>query len=271
MIPNRDKFARLYYGLAVVFLLLRAKNHMLLSQLSAPDLTYLGTDLTYIAFAFSGLSRFLVQNYWVAFTFDLCLIGSALISFLFVRQNISSIVFTVLLAVHVVVGYSYLCFHKHNLTGFWVCSLLFILKDSRGFLILFDLVRFYCIYTYASAGFWKFFRGVWNEPAHFLIVMKNDALAYLVQHPTGLLPTVISWLIAHPQLLDDLMVLSSFAQIFFIVGFFTKKLDWFFFFYAISFHLMALLLLRASFMEFALILITLAPFSFLYKRSLNEL
>lgn len=269
MMPDRSKFARLYYGLAVLFLLLRAKNHMLLSQLSSPELTYLGTDLTYIALAVSGFSKFLVQHYWVAFLFDLCLLGSALFSFLFAKQNISSRVFSLLLGIHVVVGYSFLCFHKHNLTGFWFCSLLFTLSGSRGFTIAYELVRFYCLYSYASAGFWKFFRGTWNLPGHFWVIVKNDALTYLVQHPSGLLSEAISWLIVHPSLLDNLMMLACFAQISFIVGFFTKKFDWFFFLFALSFHILALLFLRASFMEFALILVTLAPVSFLFKRRLQ--
>lgn len=265
-IPDRTKFARLFYGLALVFLFVRWKNSMLLSQLQQPSLTYLSTDNTYIFFALSGITKFLIKHYLVSVLFDILLVGSALVSFLFPKQKISSVVFTILLFVYIVVGYSLLCFHKHNLTGLWFCSLLFLSTTEKGFSLLFELVRCYCLFSYASAGFWKFFRGVWNAKGHFPVIIKNDALGYLVQHPNSFLSEIISWLLAHPALLDNLMMFSCFTQIAFVIGFFTKRFDLFFFLFALCFHLLSLLLLRAYFIEFAVILITLLPLSALYKR-----
>ena len=265
-IPDRAKFARLFYGLALVFLFLRWKSQMLLSQLHQPGLTYLSTDITYIFFAWLGIAKFLVQHYWVSVMFDISLIVSAIVSFLLPKQKVSSILFSVLLFVYIVVGYSLLCFHKHNLTGFWFCSLMFLSVSERGFSLLFELVRYYCLFSYASAGFWKFFRGIWDAQGHFAIIIKNDALAYLVQHPTSRLSEIISGLIAHHSLLDNMMMFSCFAQLAFVIGFFTKRLDWFFFVFALSFHLLSLLLLRAYFMELAVILITLLPLRFFYRR-----
>lgn len=264
-VPDRIKFARLFYGLALVFLFLRWKNHMLLSQLQQPELTYLNTDITYIFFSWVGITKLLGQNFWLGLALDLSLVGCALISFLFPKQKLSSVAFTIFLFVYIVVGYSLLCFHKHNLTGLWFCSLMFWAVNERGFSLCFELIRYYCLSSYASAGFWKFFRGVWDAKGHFAIIIKNDALAYLVQHPASRLSEIISWLIAHPSSLDRIMMFSCFAQIAFVIGFFTKRLDWFFFLFAISFHLLSLLLLRAYFMEFAVILITLLPIPVLYK------
>lgn len=267
LIPDRTKFVRLFYGIALIFLFLRWQNHMLLSQLEQPTLTYLGNDFTYIFFAFSGITKFLGEHHWAAVLFDISLAASALTSFLLPRQRVSSVAFTVLLGIYIVVGYSFLCFHKHNLTGFWFCSLMFLSVTDKGFSLLFELVRYYCLYSYASAGFWKFFREVWDAKGHFSVIMKNDALAYLVQHPGSRLSEIISWLIAHPAYLDNLMMASCFAQLIFVVGFFTKRLDWFFFVFALSFHLLSLLLLRAYFIEFAVILITLLPLRILYKNT----
>jgi hypothetical protein len=269
--PDRIKFARLYYGLVLIVFFLRWKNNMLLSQLESPSLTYLGTDITYIFFAWSGITNFLGQHYLAALVFDISLLTSALISFLFPKQRIANIVFTILLAVYIVVGYSFLCFHKHNLTGLWFASLMFLPSTLGGFQISFELIRVYCLFAYASAGFWKFFRGVWDGKGHFLTIVKNDALGYLVQHPVSYLSKVISWLIAHPGLLDNLMMVSCFAQLAFVVGFFTKRFDWLFFAFALSFHVLSLLLLRAYFMEFAVILITLLPIPALYRNGDNRI
>lgn len=265
-IPDRVKFARLFYGFVLMCLFLRWKSNMLLSQLQQPDLTYLSTDITYIFFAWSGVTKFLVQHFWFSVLFDISLIGSAIISFLLPNQKISSILFSILLFVYIVIGYSFLCFHKHNLTGLWFCSLIFLAVSEKGFSLSFELVRYYCLFSYASAGFWKFFRDVWDAKGHFAVIIKNDALAYLVQHPASYLSEIISWLIAHPAMLDNMMMFSCFAQLAFVIGFFTKRLDWFFFVFALSFHLLSLLLLRAYFMEFAVILITLLPLSILYKQ-----
>ncbi len=267
-IPDRAKFARLFYGLALVFLFHRWKSNMLLSQLQQPDLTYLSTDITYIFFTWSGIATLLVQHYCVSVMFDISLIGSAIVSFLLPKQKISSIFFSALLFVYIVVGYSFLCFHKHNITGLWFCSLMFLVVSEKGFSLLFELVRYYCLFSYTSAGFWKFFRGVWDAKGHFAAIIKNDALAYLVQQPDSLLSEIISRLIAHPALLDNIMMFSCFAQLSFLIGFFTKRLDWFFFVFALSFHLLSLLLLRAYFMEFAVILITILPLQILYKKEI---
>lgn len=265
LIPDRHRFARLYYGLVLVYLVYRYFNHMLLSQLQQPELTYLGTDLTYIFFSWSGITQFVTGNWGVALGLDFLLAGSALTSFIFTRQKISSWVFTATLFIYIISGYSVLCFHKHNLTGLWFASLMFLAASETAFSLLFELVRMYAVFTYASAGFWKFFRGVWNYPGHFPLIVKNDALAYLAQHPNTWLAKVLSWLIVHPVLLDNMMVLSSFIQISFVIGFFTKRLDKYFLLYALTFHLLSLLLLRAYFFEFSAILITLLPVAYFYK------
>lgn len=135
------------------------------------------------------------------------------------KTKFSSIAFSILLFVYIVVGYSFLCFHKHNLTGLWFCSLMFMSSSEKGFSLWFELVRLYCLFSYASAGFWKFFRGVWDTKGHFAIIIKNDALAYLVQHPSSRLAEIISWLMAHPSLLDNMMMFSCFAQLAFVIGF----------------------------------------------------
>lgn len=265
LIPDRHRFARLYYGLVLIYLANRYFNHMLLSQLYQPELTYMGTDLTYIFFSWSGITQFFTGKFWAALGLDLLLAGSALASFIFTRQKISSWVFTVALFIYIVAGYSVLCFHKHNLTGLWFASLMFLAVGETAFSLLFELVRMYAVFSYASAGFWKFFRDVWNLPGHFALIVKVDALAYLAQHPDTWLAKVLSWLIIHPAQLDNMMVLSSFIQLSFVIGFFTKRFDKYFLLYALTFHLLSLLLLRAYFFEFAAILITLLPVAFFYK------
>src|ERR1700722_6084714 len=152
LLPNRTKFARIFYGLSVIFLIIRWKNHLLLSQLQQPLLISVGSDYTYLLFALSGLTRFLSQHYLAALVFDICLTASAVFAFIFPLQNKFSIVFTILLTVYIVVGYSFLCFHKHNLDGLWFCSLIFLPATTTGFSIMFRLVRYYCLFAYASSG-----------------------------------------------------------------------------------------------------------------------
>lgn len=268
-IPNRTVLARIFYGVAVAFICYRWVNHMLLSQLVNPVLTYVNTDATYIALSYLGIPQLLTHHHSIALVFDLCFFAAALGAFLFPNRQYLPVLFTVLLGIYEVTGYTYLCFHKHNLTGMWICSLMFCVVDPRGFTPMFYLTRYYTLFVYGSAGFWKFFRGIWNLPGHFPVILKTDAMTYMVEHSSGLRYDVIAWLIVHPGLLDEVMILTCFFQISFLIGFFTRKLDWFFFLYAISFHLLAYFLVYASFFEFSVILITLLPLSFLYERSVR--
>ena len=107
-------------------------------------------------------------------------------------------------------------------------------------------------------------------PGHLPVRIKNDALGYLVEHPAAKLSTVISWLIIHPALLDSMMLVTCFVQLLFVIGFFTKRIDWFFLVFALTFHLFSLLLLQAYFIEFSVILITLMPIKFLYKTPASD-
>ncbi|HWB62659.1 MAG TPA: hypothetical protein VG603_04040 [Chitinophagales bacterium] len=257
--------ARIYYGLVIIYLMYRYSTHVLLSQLQIPVLNYVNTDFTYIAFFYTGISTFLAQHHYAALAFDLLLGGTTLAAFLFPSARVLPVLFTFLLGVYEVVGYTFLCFHKHNLTGVWWCSLMFWVVDERGFTPLFYLTRYYCLFTYASAGFWKFYRHIWHLPGHFPVILKSDGLAYLVEHTDGWRTALISWLIVHPDLMNITMTVTCFIQLSFLIGFFTRRLDWFFFLYAIIFHILSFFLLQAYFLEFSVILITLIPVPILYK------
>jgi hypothetical protein len=265
-IPNRSVLARIFYGVAIISILYRYSSHMLLSQLENPVLTFVNTDITYISLSLSGLAGFLTQHHTIGIAFDLCFFLSAVLAFLFPNRRCFPVLFTILLGIYEVTGYTYLCFHKHNLTGFWICSLMFWVVDQRGFTPLFNLTRYYCLFVYASAGFWKFYRGVWNLKGHFPVILKNDAMAYMVEHSTGFRAQLISWLVIHPIILDEIMLLTCFMQFSFLIGFFTRRIDWLFFLYAVSFHMLSYYLVYASFFEFSAILITLLPLALLYKK-----
>jgi hypothetical protein len=268
-IPKRKVFARIFYAVAIISIVYRYCSHMLLSQLENPVLTFVNTDITYIYFAFSGMGEFLTHHHKAGLAFDICFLLVTVSALLFPEKRFLPIAFTLLLGVYELTGYTYLCFHKHNLTGLFVCSLMFWVTDERGFIPLFNLTRYYCLFVYGSAGFWKFFRGIWNLKGHFPVILKNDAMAYMVEHSTGLRVQVISWLVIHPGILDYIMIATCFIQFSFFIGLFTRRLDWFFFLFAVSFHILAYYLVYASFFEFSIILITLLPAAFLYKKPAN--
>jgi hypothetical protein len=270
LLPDRDKFARLFYGVTLIHFLFRWKYELFISQLQRPELTYLGTDPTYILLAFTGITKFLGDHYLAALLFDLSLVLSCVACLAFPRRIIFCVAFTMLLGLYIVVGYSFLCFHKHNLDGLWFCSLIFLSVEKKNFYFLFELIRGYCLYAYASSGFWKFYRHVWNDAGHFPVILKNDALAFLVQHPGALHSKIISWFIVHPQLLDTSMIFICCIRLGYVVGFFTKRLDWFFLSFALIFHLMSIFFLRAYFMEFSVILLTLLPLSYFYSTKAAE-
>ena len=76
-------------------------------------------------------------------------------------------------------------------------------------------------------------------------------MAYMVEHSTGFRSQLISWFIMHPGTLDNIMTLTCFIQLSFVIGFFSRRLDWFFLLYAISFHVLAYFLVYAYFFEFS--------------------
>jgi hypothetical protein len=264
-IPRRLILARVYYGAVLFFLASRFFSKVLLSQLESPVLTDVGTDYTYITLYLTTIPGFITSHYVVALLFDISLFLVTLAAFLFPNRKYLPLAFTLLVGVYEVVGYTFLCFHKHNLTGVWWCSLMFCVIDDEGFVAMFNLTRYYCLFVYASSGFWKFFRGVWDLPGHLPVIIKTDALPYMVEHPGTALTAFLAWLNCYPDILNVAMIITSLVQLTFLIGFFTRRLDWFFFIFAVSLHVFSYYLLHAYFMEFTILLITLLPLSRLYK------
>jgi hypothetical protein len=239
---------------------------MMLHQLQQPILVNPGLDKSYQLLLMTGLPQLLVSNFNAALTFDCTLFILPLACIFFPKRVWLSVLFSMLLFLFVITEYSYLCFHKHNLVGLFIASLLPCFSREKSFTFAIESFRFYILFVYASSAFWKIFRGHSFNQGHLHSIIAADAAAFLYHQPHSKLASVIRWLLKHQSVTDLMMKSTIVFQASYVIGFLTKRVDLFFLFGAILFHLISAFLLRAYFGDFTVLLVVLVPWHWLFAK-----
>lgn len=128
-----------------------------------------------------------------------------------------------------------------------VFPIVFIPKSLQGFSLMLDAARYFFIYFFASAGVWKLMLGgVFNiDQMSGILVQQHKEV--LTSNHSGNLHSFYWWLITHRVLAYCLYALSTAVELFFIVGFFTKKLDRLLMFLYLGFVIADFLVMRIDY------------------------
>ena len=131
-----------------------------------------------------------------------------------------------------------------------------MLTDGRGFLLLWQGLRYYTCYIYGSAFLWKLFRGSWLFSQQGVLIMKKNLTPFLYYNPQSGLSKVYFWLFQHPAIPDLLIKTGFLLEGLFIIGFFTRRMDKYLFLLAIVLPLGFLFVADAMFFELAFLSVT---------------
>jgi hypothetical protein len=147
------------------------------------------------------------------------------IAFLFSRQRIYAVLFTMLvlqyfLTYNIVTGH-----HYHGLIGVIVISMPFWFKNEKRFNLTWQMVRYYFLYIFASAALWKIMRGSAFYDEQLSNILRSQQINLLVQNPDSLKAHIAQYLIAHAGVSHIILLVNVLVQFYFIAGFFTRKLD----------------------------------------------
>ena len=187
-----------------------------------------------------------------ALGFDLSIFFLICLNFKSPKNKYYPVLFTFFFFVYEILHYSNVGFHKHNLTGVLLLSILFWFKDEKAQNQIHSYLRLYILFIYFTSGFWKYYRGCYTVDLYFEQILKSDSLAYLIQFPDSFKSKIIHYLLAHHRTLNYLGKLSILFELLFAIGIFTKKLDKLLFVFILVFHLFCLFFLRAYFIDFSL-------------------
>lgn len=256
VLENRDRLCRISFFLILGSLIYSFFSHTLVSQLRIPVLKYSSTDLTYLFFHLIRLPQMISSHLLVAVCFDVMLFVSCLICLFYPQRRFWIRVFFIFFLIYFIIFNSYGLHHTHSKTGILLLPVPFMLTDGRGFLLLWQGLRYYTCYIYGSAFLWKLFRGSWLFSQQGVLIMKKNLTPYLYYNPQSGLSKVYFWLFQHPAIPDLLIKTGFLLEGLFIIGFFTRRMDKYLFLLAIVLPLGFLFVADAMFFELAFLSVT---------------
>lgn len=262
-----EKLSTIYYSAFLMFWLIRLYNNLWLFQQLEPPVFYTGFDFSFQLLDNFNFIHFISQSKTASFVIDILLFSIGVSCLIFKDKKILNILFSILLISYIFIHYGALGAHKHNLTGLWFTSLIFWYKKGINFALALRALRYYAIYAYASAAFWKFYRDSYSFDYFFSAILKSHNALFMHSNPNHLKTQIVEFLLNHASIADLLFQLMTIGELAFILALFTIKFDKYLAYFAISFHLVSLFIVNIYFLEFTLVLL---PFLFKTKKESHE-
>lgn len=264
--PN--KLSTIFYSAFLLFWIVRLINNLWLFQQLEPPVFYTGYDFSFQILDNFNFIHLISQSTYLSLLVDVLLFSFGIICLFIKDKKPLNILFSFFLLLYIFIHYGALGAHKHNLTGLWFTSLLFWYKKEINFAIAMRALRFYVIYAYASAGFWKIYRDSLSFDYFFSTILKSHNALFMNSNPGHYKTQIIEFILNHASLGDYLFQLMALGEMAFIIALFTSKFDKYLAYFAISFHLVSFFLVNVYFIEFTVILL---PFLFKIKTESTQL
>ena len=260
----RKMMASIVFGWLFLILVYFFSTNSLLSQLQSPVLISPQSDNSFWLLHIFRIPQWLLQHYQVALAFDILLTVSCIVCIFVPNQH----VFTLITVIGVWLLYICYCSAagKHYAQiGYLLAPIPFLAIKQYKFDLLWEGLRYWVCFLYASAGVYKLYYGGFAYTYNMSHILQQMNAEWFLFHSKGIQADVIRYLIDHPHLSQWLYRLACLADLSLITGFFTKKFDIWLLFSLLIFHLGNFFLLHISFIEQSLIFVPLLPWHRLAK------
>lgn len=244
-------------GWLLVIFANRVCSDVMLYQLQQPVLIFPQIDNTYWIFHYLRIPEILSQQPGASI-FDILIFVLIGLCLFFPK----TIIFPILLSVFAwtyFISFNTFAGHHYSQTGLLFILLPFIAVKTKNFNLLFEAVRYYCCFLYASSGLYKLFRGAIVNEEQMSSILMNDTLLKSYYDPNSFASEATVWLIQHTGFSQCLFIAATILELLFIIGFFTKKYDLILLTGIILFHAGNYFLLGMPFLEQGIIFLALVP------------
>lgn len=254
---DRLTIGRITYGCYLIILFIKFKDGVLLSQqLVEPVFQNPKLNITHWFFLSSGLKEIVFSSYFFRVSIDLLLFGLAIICLINPRKVVYCVLFAILIWFY---QFLYNSVITHFAIGFLFSCIPFIFRDDIKFSIVFNFGRYFLCGLYFLAGCFKIYnKGVFN-----LIQMQESirmsVFDFLYHNQTGFRTQLMKFLLSSPSISYTLFLLATLLELFFLIGFFTKKYDILLVYLFLTFHIINYLILDLTFLNHFIILIFFLP------------
>lgn len=264
---NRARIQRVFFMLALIGLILNFRNNMSVSQLKGNPLLYQDVDPVYWLFMILNIPKIIGTQ--VPVIYDIILVLSCLVSVIWPRQNISSIVFFIGYFIYFIL-FNMMAGHHYHMVGLAFMGFPFIFRSDKKFAYAFAFLRFVFCFVMFSAAAWKIYRGNLVHADQLFSFMSAYHAENLIAGNSSVQASVVAWLLPHRLFLHFLWVFMIVLQASYVAGLFTIKYDKWLLVNYILFFVGGWILLNIYIYDNLLFLLTLTPVLHLFNSSYKK-
>jgi hypothetical protein len=236
-------------------------NGLFLYQLQ-PAFFYTRKDLVTWLFMQTGIHQWLLNNPGRCVLFDALFYSIPLLYLLIYKyvSKLASAVAIIMLSVNWFYVQCYTLYPSNSIEGHiaWLFfPVVFIPADKKTFILLFDGLRYFFLFFFASAAIWKVAQGGLFNISQMSGILLYQHKELLASSPGYWQSDFLLWLIQRPQLAYLLYLSAALLELSFIVGFFTRKYDRLLLVLLVIFLVMDHLIMRITYYEIAPMALTL--------------
>ena len=227
-----------------------------------PSFIYLRKDLSTWLFMQTGIHQWLLNNKQGWIFFDVLFYAMPLLYFLSYKfkKNFSSVVALVMFIINFIYIQCYTLYPINSIEAniVWMLyPLLFIASSEATFILLFQGLRYFFLFFFASAAAWKVAQGGLfniNQMSGILLYQHNQLLT---NSPHYWQTNMLYYLIQHRVLSYCIYVSATLLEASFIVGFFTKRFDKLLAIFFVLFLIADYIIISIPYFEVSALLLTL--------------
>lgn len=234
---EKKKIIRIIFLCAIAFEIYLYYSNTLIHQLQNPSFFFLDYDLTYWFLFFLKIPQTIINNRFLSYSLDVSIISLSIICFLYPLKKYFIILFIISLFLYLIIRNSYGLFHEHLYYGFLFILIPFTFKNNLIAKYLWEFVRYIQFFIYFSAFLWKACRFHFFDYNHMMSIFQFNISSYIFQNPNTIFSSIYTTLLPHSNLIYVCGLLGLLFEAIYVIGFFTKKYDLFFFYLGIFNHL----------------------------------
>lgn len=258
---HKDQLIKAFCIIFYALMLYKLFNGMSLYQLQ-PHIFNTRFDFVSWLFMDTGIHIWLLDNPsgWVILDIVFYIMPLVYILCYKISTKASTVAAVAMLFVNIIYIQCYTLYPANSIESFiaWLLfPLLFMTQTLQGFYLVLNGLRYFILFFFASAGIWKIAQGgIFNlgEMSGILLYQHKE---YLISSPTSGFTTFIYWLVEHPKIGYLLYFIATAIELFFITGFFTKRLDKLLILAFFAFIIMDVIIMRIPYFEITPFLLAL--------------
>ncbi|MEO6894402.1 MAG: hypothetical protein ABI136_05150 [Ginsengibacter sp.] len=253
-----DFLCRLVFLIILVDLLFSAFSNTLIHQLQSPVLKFAYLDPAFWVMHLLRIPETITTNFFLSCFWDIMLFVSSIGVFIYPRKKWLIAVFIFFYFVYYIIFNSFGAHHTHSLIPFLIMPIAFLFS-KKSFSFAWQGLRYFLLFSYSAAFFWKFFRFSWLQSDQGILIIKKNLTPYLFFNPHTFLANMYFWFLQNPGIVYTIYLAGFILEGFFIVGFFTKKFDRYLFIISLLLPFGFWFMADALFYEMAILSLTLLP------------